>query len=1489
MASEKNVTRSRPLGPGRSRRRAGGLAGRLTWAFVLLVAVSLVIVGVVFIVLSRNAQINQIIFRQQKTASEAVLATSSYLRQARDSLLVYAHSKRLLAMSAAAQQSELRAILNQNPDLFEEVTLVDAQGKEQGKVSQFYTFLPQEMGSQVGSPAFQQALSGQIYVAREVEISPQSGLPVLTIAVPHEADFSQGVLMAAVSVKGMWDTLGQVEVGQTGYAYIVDRTTGELVAHSNLSRYLQLRGQSVSNVPIVRQVLAATGGSASVNHQYTGLEGAQVIGADSPFEETEWVMVAELPTGEALVSVQNMVYLLGGLLVVGTLIAAGVGLLIPRRLVRPLVALQQGAHEIERGRLDYVLDVKTGDEIEDLANAFNEMAAGLKSSRAEIEQYGHELETKVEERTYELAQASEEMRRRTVQLETSAEVARAIASVRDPGRLLSQVTQLISERFGWYHVGIFLVDEAREYAVLRAANSEGGRRMLERGHRLKVGEVGIVGYVTGAGQPRIALDVGEDAVYFDNPDLPATRSEMALPLKVGEQVIGALDVQSTESAAYDQEDVDLLSALADQVAIAIENARLFDESRQALREVQAVHRQYLQQEWSRVTSRRGQLAYEYRDAGTAPMADFALPETEQALNRGEMVNVLSLGPISPGGPAVTSGTGGEPHWDGSGTPLLSGDGGRQAAGDGRHGEHAAQATFPSIAALAAPIRLREQTIGVVDLREASGPRYWSEDEVALVKAVSDQVGLALENVRLLEAEHEQRMVAEALREAAVTLSGTLAFDELLGRILEQVGKVVPCDASNLMLVEADQMRIVASRGYEQFGAAEQYRDLRLPLTEMWMVREMAATGRPVLVPDTAKDPHWTVVSGQEWLHSYIGAPVVIGGKFIGSLNVDSALAGFFTQDHADQLAAFASQSAIALQNARLMDETQRRAEQMASLNRIGLSLTSGLEVERVLETLYEQCQRTFATDSFYVALYDADTGMFHFPFLRGVGSEAGAPLPGRPEDESAGLTGYIIRTGQTLYIPDVMAPPADAPYRVLKFTEDERLRSYLGVPMIFRGQVTGVLSVQSLRPNAYSESEVELLATIATQTSIAIENARAYQQLVQTAEELREVDRLKTQFLANMSHELRTPLNSIIGFSRVMLKGIDGALTDLQSADLTSIYNSGQHLLRMINDILDMSKIEAGRMDLSFDEMSLDEICQSVLPTAGVLVKDRPVELKSSIPEDLPSVWADGQRVRQVLINLLSNAAKFTEEGQITLSAAVTPENPDFVTVSVQDTGIGIDSESQKKLFVPFQQVDASTTRRAGGTGLGLSICRSFVEMQGGRIWVESELGKGSTFFFTLPIYQVMRQKMEGEAEAVPDKQKKVVLAIDDDTGVITLFKRYLEHEDYQVIGVTQARRALEMAQRLAPDLAAITLDVVMPQMDGWQVLRALKEDPVTRDVPVIMCSIVEGLERALSMGAAVCLSKPVTRDEVLSALERVGRSHGGPPEANGTGDLRKN
>jgi CheY-like chemotaxis protein/anti-sigma regulatory factor (Ser/Thr protein kinase) len=362
---------------------------------------------------------------------------------------------------------------------------------------------------------------------------------------------------------------------------------------------------------------------------------------------------------------------------------------------------------------------------------------------------------------------------------------------------------------------------------------------------------------------------------------------------------------------------------------------------------------------------------------------------------------------------------------------------------------------------------------------------------------------------------------------------------------------------------------------------------------------------------------------------------------------------------------------------------------------------------------------------------------------------------------------------------------------------------------------------------------------------------------------MREIDQLKTQFLANMSHELRTPLNSIIGFSRVILKGIDGPVTDLQQQDLTAIYNSGQHLLGLINDILDLSKIDAGKMELSFDEINIADIISSVMSTASGLIKDKPIKLLRNIQDDLPVVRADAIRVRQVLLNLLSNAAKFTDQGEINVDASVQPGPAGVaeILISVSDTGIGISEVDQEKLFQAFSQVDSSPTRKTGGTGLGLSISQQLILMHGGRVGVHSEVNKGSTFFFTLPIYR-------NKAEKVESSGSKIILAVDDDPQVIALYERYLQPQGYQVVALMDPSRAVERARQIKP--FAITLDIMMPGYDGWHVLHDLKNDAETHDIPVIICSIIEEQERGFSLGATDYLLKPILEEDLLSALDHL-------------------
>ena len=285
-------------------------------------------------------------------------------------------------------------------------------------------------------------------------------------------------------------------------------------------------------------------------------------------------------------------------------------------------------------------------------------------------------------------------------------------------------------------------------------------------------------------------------------------------------------------------------------------------------------------------------------------------------------------------------------------------------------------------------------------------------------------------------------------------------------------------------------------------------------------------------------------------------------------------------------------------------------------------------------------------------------------------------------------------------------------------------------------------------------------------------------------------------------------------------------------------------------------------MELAFEDVHITDLINSVLSTASGLVKDKPVELIKEIEPDLPIIHADPIRVRQVLLNLVSNAAKFTEEGHIKVFARKEkgPHGLPEILIGVEDTGTGIAPEDQDKLFKPFSQVDASPTRKTGGTGLGLSISRNLIEMHGGRIWVESEVGKGSTFYFTLPIIQ--------PSQYAGEENERIVLAVDDDTDVIHLYQRYLTPMGYRVVPLTDPNMAVARARELKP--IAIILDIMMPGRDGWQVLQDLKQHPETREIPIIISSIIEEKEKGFSLGAADYITKPVSEEELLRALRRI-------------------
>jgi PAS domain S-box-containing protein len=537
---------------------------------------------------------------------------------------------------------------------------------------------------------------------------------------------------------------------------------------------------------------------------------------------------------------------------------------------------------------------------------------------------------------------------------------------------------------------------------------------------------------------------------------------------------------------------------------------------------------------------------------------------------------------------------------------------------------------------------------------------------------------------------------------------------------------------------------------------------------------------------------------------------------------------------------------------------KRRNDYLAASSEIGRLVTSTLDLNTIFTRTVNLISERFGF--YYAAIYIIEETGFN-AVLREATGEAGEKMKAQRYSVVVGsnsIVGKVAEGIEPRLVNDTDLEPLYVPNPFLLDT-----RAEVAIPLRIGARIVGVIDIQSTQAYAFTKDDLSVLQSLADQVAVAIDNARSYELSQQLIKDLREVDQLKSQFLANMSHELRTPLNSIIGFSRVILKGIDGTVSDMQQQDLTAIYNSGQHLLGLINDILDLARIEAGKMELNFEEVHLAEMATSVMSTAKGLVKEKPIQLLQRIP-DMPAVRGDTMRVRQVLLNLISNASKFTDEGSITVEALVQKGSTGKMEalINVIDTGPGISIEDQKKLFQAFSQVDGSATRKSGGSGLGLSICANLVQLHGGRIGIHSGAGTGSTFWFTLPLYNQPQQE-------IPEG-RKVVLAIDDDPQVIGLYERYLNPQGYYVVPLTDPAKAKEQILKINP--YAITLDIMMPNKDGWSVLTDLKSDPATRDYPVIICSIMEQADKGFSLGAADYLVKPILEEDLVCALDRLNK-----------------
>jgi signal transduction histidine kinase len=588
-------------------------------------------------------------------------------------------------------------------------------------------------------------------------------------------------------------------------------------------------------------------------------------------------------------------------------------------------------------------------------------------------------------------------------------------------------------------------------------------------------------------------------------------------------------------------------------------------------------------------------------------------------------------------------------------------------------------------ALETQIVVSGEMLGKFHLERGGDPKViWSSEEAQLVNAIAERLGAHVETLRLLAQTERYRIEAE---EAA---------------------------------------RRLTREGWEDY------------LNEQKAPNKGFTYDRNQIAPlaETTDQPHPNTPSIPDALSAVaIAQPIKVRDEAIGELTID--IPAEETTEAAALVNSVIERLSLHIESLRLLEETERgrqqldrRAKEMETVARVSTAAATILEPTELLQAVTALSQSSFDLYQVHVYLLDPQIDLLRLAAGAGFGSENMRPEENIiPLFQEQSIIAQAARSRQPVIVNDIREEPLYLPHPLSPDTLSE-----MAIPMLVGDLLLGIFNVEASQVNRFTPDDVTIFSTLAAQVAIALRNAQLYAEQMATVERLRELDHLKSSFMANMSHELRTPLNSILGFTQVILEGLDGPLTDNMTTDLQLIDKNGRHLLNLINDVLDMAKIEAGRLSLSMEAFDLRELLTDVLETTGSLAREKSLYLRMEIdPADDLYIAADRFRLRQVLINLLGNSIKFTDIGGITIQVLRFTHS---LQICVRDTGIGIPPDKLETVFEAFSQVDTSTTRKAGGTGLGLPISRRLVELHGGRLWAESRgiSGEGSIFYLELPV-----------------------------------------------------------------------------------------------------------------------------------------------------------
>jgi len=830
-------------------------------------------------------------------------------------------------------------------------------------------------------------------------------------------------------------------------------------------------------------------------------------------------------------------------------------------------------------------------------------------------------------------------------------------------------------------------------------------------------------------------------------DLAGARTLLIVPMLKEQELVGSMGIYRQEVRPFTDKQIALVENFAAQAVIAVENTRLLNELRQSLEqqtatadvlrvvssspgELQPVFQAMLENA-VRVCGAQFGMLYLSEGDGFRTVAMHNVPRAFAESRRRQPF--FSPGPGSPMGRVVRTRQ----------VAHISDITTEQDFNEGKRALTDLVELGGARTVAAVPMFKDDDLVGAIVIYRQE-VRPFSGKQIDLIKNFAAQAVIAIENTRLL---NELRQRTSDLTESLEQQTATSKVLEVISRsafdlqavfetVAESSVRLCGADRATIFRFDGELLRMAGA-----FNTPEKLKDFRsknpIRLSRYSAAGRAGLERRTIYIPDALADPEYTYSAKDlEKLRTIVAVPILKGDDLLGVLVIyHLEEVRPFTDKQIALVETFADQAAIAIDNVRLLDALRHRTDELGrsvgelrALGEVSQAVNSTLDLETVLSTIVTKAVQLSGTEA--GAIYGYDEQAREFQLRATYGMDQG--LIDALMQRHIGLDDPNVVSALAQHEPTQIADlKQESVSELNKIILQAGYRALMVTPLLRGEEIVGMLVVRRRTPGEFAKNTVDLIKTFAAQSALAIQNARLFHEIEDKSRQLEEASQHKSQFLANMSHELRTPLNAILGYAELMADGAYGEPSEKMLGILKRLEANGKHLLGLINDVLDLSKIEAGQLVLELSDYCIQDIAQTVRSTLEPLAADKKLAFKVEVAPQLPSGHGDGRRLTQVLINLVGNAIKFTDAGEIAIKAEA--RNGSF-HVSVRDTGPGISSADQARLFQEFQQADNAITRKKGGTGLGLAISKRIIEMHGGRIWVESQPGHGSTFTFTLPV-----------------------------------------------------------------------------------------------------------------------------------------------------------